>query len=126
MSQVMRRAAIGALAFLLASLNGATAQEFANADGALLRGLDKMSGSNQDLLLQDGESAIFGTLSVTLQQCRYPVENPASDAFAFMEIHDIRTPEVTLFRGWMTAASPGLSALDHARYDIWVLRCNNN
>ena len=28
-----------------------------------------------------------------------------------------------VFAGWMVASSPALSALDHARYDVWVLRC---
>jgi hypothetical protein len=28
-----------------------------------------------------------------------------------------------VFSGWMIADSPALSALDHARYDVWILRC---
>ncbi|MCW8843320.1 MAG: DUF2155 domain-containing protein, partial [Rhodobacteraceae bacterium] len=31
--------------------------------------------------------------------------------------------EAPLFQGWMIASSPALSALDHPRYDVWVLRC---
>ncbi|MEC8294787.1 MAG: DUF2155 domain-containing protein, partial [Pseudomonadota bacterium] len=29
-----------------------------------------------------------------------------------------------MFRGWMMASAPALNALDHARYDVWPLRCN--
>lgn len=29
----------------------------------------------------------------------------------------------TLFSGWMFASSPGLSALEHPVYDVWVIRC---
>ena len=28
-----------------------------------------------------------------------------------------------LFSGWMYASSPGLNALEHPVYDIWVIRC---
>ena len=28
-----------------------------------------------------------------------------------------------VFSGWMIASSPALNALDHARYDVWVMRC---
>ena len=33
------------------------------------------------------------------------------------------TSETPLFSGWMLASSPALSALDHPRYDVWVLSC---
>ncbi|MGB0439332.1 MAG: DUF2155 domain-containing protein [Paracoccaceae bacterium] len=29
-----------------------------------------------------------------------------------------------VFEGWIIASSPALNAMDHARYDVWVLRCN--
>ncbi|MEZ5716636.1 MAG: DUF2155 domain-containing protein [Paracoccaceae bacterium] len=28
-----------------------------------------------------------------------------------------------IFTGWMVASSPALNAMDHRRYDVWVLRC---
>jgi hypothetical protein len=31
-----------------------------------------------------------------------------------------------LFSGWMFASTPGLSALEHPVYDIWVLDCINS
>lgn len=32
-------------------------------------------------------------------------------------------PGEMLFSGWMFASSPGLSALEHPVYDVWVIRC---
>lgn len=29
-----------------------------------------------------------------------------------------------LFSGWMFASTPGLSALEHPVYDVWVIRCS--
>jgi hypothetical protein len=28
-----------------------------------------------------------------------------------------------IFSGWMFAASPGLNAVDHAVYDVWLTEC---
>lgn len=89
---------------------------------AILRTLDKVSGQLHDLTLQLGQSATFGHLTVTLTACRFPTDNPAADAYAFVEIIDT-TDHERLFRGWMIASSPALNALDHPRYDLWVLSC---
>ena len=59
---------------------------------------------------------------VKLDSCRYPTGNPASDAEAHLTIIE-ETTQSQLFSGWMLASSPALSALDHPRYDVWVLSC---
>ncbi len=90
--------------------------------GAVLRGLDKVSGVVIDLEVPTGATGqIFG-LDVGVSECRYPDGNPAGDAYAYLVI---RVPGVegAIFTGWMIASAPALNALDHARYDVWVLRC---
>jgi len=43
---------------------------------------------------------------------------------AFLRIWDTKTPDApAAFSGWMFAESPALSALDHPRYDLWVISC---
>ena len=90
--------------------------------GALIRALDKVSGDVVELSLRNGESTSFGLIDIRLEECRYPRGNPAGDAYAWIEV---RTPArgTTDFEGWMIASSPALNALDHARYDVWVIRC---
>lgn len=100
------------------------AQEVARADGALLRGLDKVSGRTTDIQLQVGEAKRYGRLEVRLGECRYPAGDPSSDAYAQLTITDL-AQNVTLFSGWMIASSPALSALDDARYDVWVISCQS-
>ncbi len=91
---------------------------------ATIRALDKINGHTQDVELRAGTSAkVFGIL-VTMQECRYPADNPTGDAYAFLNIRDPRTG-ATFFNGWMVASSPALNALDHRRYDVWVLRCKS-
>ncbi len=97
----------------------------AAANGAVLRGLDRVAGTSEDITLLRGEDAQIGHLIVMLGECRYPVENPAGEAYAWIDIFDTRADEI-IFSGWMVASSPALNALDHARYDLWVLNCTTS
>ena len=99
------------------------AQDVSTGTGAVLRGLDKVNGETGDMDLANGGTDVFGDMRVTLGECRYPVGNPAGDAFAYVTIKQI-SKDQQVFQGWMMASAPALNALDHARYDIWVLRCN--
>lgn len=111
------------LAALLALAPGlALAQDFADAPGGVVRWLDKLTGQTGDLDLQRGQSASNGRLTVQLDACRYPQDNPAAEAEAHLTILDSSRPD-PVFSGWMLASSPALSAMDHPRYDVWVLRC---
>lgn len=116
----MRRFAL--IAALLAATGATAQQKVQSGPGAILRGLDKVSGQTIDVKMQNGETtAVFG-LDVALADCRYPAENPTGDAFAYLTIWE-KDKSDQLFDGWMIAASPALNALDHARYDVWVIRC---
>ncbi|MGH1465152.1 MAG: DUF2155 domain-containing protein [Cognatishimia sp.] len=91
--------------------------------GAVLRGLDKLNGQVADIELANGFSVSFGQLRVDLAECRHPDDNATGEAYAFLSIYDGDVAADPLFQGWMIASSPALSAMDHARYDVWVLRC---
>jgi hypothetical protein len=92
------------------------------ANGVMLRGLDKVSGDVTELDLATGETARVGRIEVTLGECRYPEDNPTGEGYAWLTIRDPGR-ETVLFDGWMSASSPALNALDHPRYDVWVIRC---
>lgn len=90
--------------------------------GAVLKGLDKLAGTVKDLNVTAGETVALGWLQITLDQCRYPIDNPTGDAFAWLVIRE-KAGEAPIFQGWMVASSPGLNALDHSRFDVWVSHC---
>jgi hypothetical protein len=92
------------------------------AKGGVVRWLDKVSGETGDLELLRGQSAQNGRLTIQLDDCRYPSEDTPTEAYAHLTILD-RLMEGPAFSGWMMASSPALSAMDHSRYDVWVLRC---
>ncbi|WP_300061132.1 DUF2155 domain-containing protein [uncultured Roseobacter sp.] len=103
----------------------AGAQQVSEAEGVVLRGLDKISGQVYDIEMKSGQTAAFEQLRITLNSCRFPVGNPSGDAFAALEIADALDGS-TVFSGWMIASAPALSAMDHARYDLWVMRCTTS
>lgn len=103
-------------------LAGITQDQAVTGNGAVLRALDKLNGKTRDVELRTGQvSAVFG-LEVDLLECRYPAENPTGEAYAFVQIRDEGKAEIA-FEGWMVASSPALNAMDHPRYDVWVIRC---
>jgi hypothetical protein len=99
-------------------------EEVTSAPGGVVRGLDKLTGAVGDVALTRGETGEFGRIQITLGDCRYPTANPAGDAYAYLVIREAGEEEPD-FAGWMVASSPALNPLEHPRYDVWVLRCNN-
>jgi hypothetical protein len=93
-----------------------------SAPGAILRGLDKVSGVVSEIDISVGQTVAMGKLQITLGDCRYPRDDPSGDAFAWLVIRDAGV-DVPQFQGWMIASSPALNALEHPRYDVWVIRC---
>jgi hypothetical protein len=97
--------------------------EVLEARGAQLRVLDRLSGLVSDYDLATGQRQVEGRLTVQLDECRYPSDLPTGEAYAHLTISESGV-EAPVFRGWMIASSPALSALDHPRFDVWVLRCD--
>ena len=93
----------------------------AQANRVTLRALDRMLGQPTDVEMVVGDTVIYGRIAIRVLECRFPSDDPASDAYAHLEILDL--PGNRLFDGWMIASSPALNALEHPRYDVWVLRC---
>jgi hypothetical protein len=71
----------------------------------------------------------FGVLEIEVKACRKtPPEDPPESA-AYIQIKDTRYQQKAmeiLFRGWMFASSPALSALENPNYDVWLLDCKNS
>jgi hypothetical protein len=88
-------------------------------DQVILRGIDKLDGTADDIVVEAGVPQRFGLLDIELKECRYPEDNPTGEAFAYLVL---READEVIFSGWMVASSPALNALDHQRYDIWVQR----
>ncbi|PTX56273.1 hypothetical protein C8N43_0928 [Litoreibacter ponti] len=92
------------------------------APQAVMRGLDKLAGASEDIVLTAGDPITYGPLTITMRECRYPQGNPSGDAYVGLLVVD-RNLGGPVFDGWMIASSPALNAMDHPRYDVWAIRC---
>ena len=118
----MKLVVAAAASFLAA---GAAAQTIASAPGGIVRALDKVSGETVDIDISRGQAVQQWRLTIQLDECRYMSDDPSGDAWAHLTIRDSLVPE-PVFSGWMIASSPGLSAMDHRRYDVWVISCSTD
>lgn len=95
---------------------------------AVLGGLDKVTARVVTIEAPVGEPVRFGTMEIIARACKKhrPEENPESAAF--LDVWELKSgsPAQSLFRGWMFASSPALSAMEHPVYDIWVLDCRGD
>lgn len=95
--------------------------------GANIRQLDKMTGRIQSFEIAAGAETQFDRLRVRLEACRAPEDNSQHGSMAFVQIWDTKLVDSEpVFSGWMFAESPALSALDHPRYDLWVISCTTS
>ncbi|MDS9468318.1 DUF2155 domain-containing protein [Paracoccus sp. MBLB3053] len=106
-----------------AAIAAARGPQTRNATGALLRGLDKVTGQTIDFEMETGQASTFGRLELRLSECRYPAADPTSDSYAEVTVTDQRANRI-VFSGWLIASSPALSAVDDPRYDVWVMSCS--
>jgi hypothetical protein len=92
---------------------------------SVFSGLDKITGRIISFEVAVNETVQFGALQVTPRVCysRPPTETPNTDAFVEVDEVTLQGEIKRIFTGWMFAASPGLHAVEHPIYDVWVTDC---
>ncbi|HET8919656.1 MAG TPA: DUF2155 domain-containing protein [Xanthobacteraceae bacterium] len=92
---------------------------------AVFAGLDKITGRTISFDAAIGETVQFGALQVTARACytRPPTEATNTDAFVEVDEVTLQGEIKRIFTGWMFASSPGLHAVEHPIYDIWLTDC---
>ena len=92
---------------------------------AVFSGIDKITGRITTFDVYVGETVQFGALQVTPRVCYSRDETEAPKTTTFVEVDEITLDRKIrrLFTGWMFADSPGLNAVDHAVYDVWLKDC---
>ena len=92
---------------------------------AIFAGLDKITGRITKFDVAINETVQFGALRVTPRVCysRPPTETPNTDAFVQVDEVTLNGEIKRIFSGWMFAASPGLHAVEHPIYDVWLTEC---
>ncbi len=92
---------------------------------AVFSGLDKITGRIISFDAAIGETVQFGALQVTARACntRPPTEPTNTDAFVEVDEVTLQGEIKRIFTGWMFASSPGLHAVEHPIYDVWLTDC---
>ena len=92
---------------------------------SVFAGLDKITGRITSFDVAINETVQFGALQVTPRACytRPPTETPHTDAFIEVDEVTLQGEIRRVYTGWMFAASPGLHAVEHPIYDIWLTDC---
>ena len=125
----MRAALKAALAIsgLLVALAGPAAADVIRNPVALFAGLDKITGKITRFEADIDEVTRFGSLDVRARVCntRPATEQPKTTAFVEVEEVLLEGGTKRVFTGWMLAESPGLNAVEHPVYDVWLTGCRN-
>ena len=113
-----------AVATLILGLTPARAQRIDNTV-AEFTGVDKITGRIITFDVYIDETVQFGTLQVTPRICysRPDSEEPKTDSFVEVDEITLDRKIRRIFTGWMFAESPGLNAVEHAVYDVWLKSC---
>ena len=92
---------------------------------AVFSGLDKITGRIITFDVAINETVQFGALQVTPRACYTRPATEATNTDGFIEADEITLQgEIKrVFTGWMYAASPGLHAIEHPIYDVWLTDC---
>ena len=88
-------------------------------------GLDKITGRITSFHITIGETYQFGSLQVTPRACFTSGPDEATKTDGFVEVSEITLDKKIqrIFTGWMFADSPGLNAVEHPIYDVWLTNC---
>jgi hypothetical protein len=126
----MRRAFAAAALFAIAGaslLSMTVATEAARITNpvAVFSGIDKITGRITTFDVYIGETVQFGALQVTPRVCysRDDTEAPKTDTFVEVDEITLDRKIRRIFTGWMFADSPGLNAVEHPVYDVWLNNC---
>lgn len=112
------------LAVLALFAPGAYADRIENTT-AVFSALDKVTARISRFEVALNETREFGALKVTPRVCfsRPATEQPKTTSFVQVDEVQLDGSEKRIFSGWMFAESPGLNAVEHAVFDVWLTDC---
>ena len=119
------RLQLGFLAIII--LSGPAIAERISNPIALFSGLDKITGETTSFETKIGEDVKFGGLIVKAYVCytRPITEQPKTTAFVQVAANQSSGETKRIFSGWMFAESPGLNAVEHPIFDVWLTGCKD-
>lgn len=95
---------------------------------AVFAGLDKITGRTTRFEVSLGKIYRYGALQVTPRACYTSSKDEPARTTGFVEVNEITLDKKVrrIFTGWMFADSPGLNAVEHPIYDVWLKDCKQS
>ncbi len=92
---------------------------------AVFSALNKVTARISKLEIPLNQTVTFGALKITPRAClsRPVTEKPWTSAFIEVDEMKLNGDEQRIFSGWMFAESPGLHAVEHPVFDVWLTNC---
>jgi len=99
---------------------------------AIVQAIDKVTAETMRFEAPVGKPVRYKNLVVTVRSCEATAaDEKIRDAIANLQVvfqppavpGRAPRPAQPVFRGWMFAASPSLSPLEHPIYDAWLIAC---
>lgn len=109
---------------LLFSVNNANSKEI-STNTAIMQAMDKVTGVVNKISVPVNSKISFGDFSLVLRACKKTSAEEAPENFAFVDVADksFGKDEYNIFRGWLISSTPGINAIEHPIYDVWLLEC---
>lgn len=121
------RIAIVLAGLLTAAMGSAVNAEPIKNPIAIFAGLDKITGVITTFEVEIDRTKRFGALNVSPRICntRPAIEEPKTTSFVEIDENLLDGSLKRIFTGWMLAESPGLNAVEHPVYDVWLTGCRD-
>ena len=93
-----------------------------STNAALMQAMDKVTGRVNKITVPVNSKIAFGDFSLVLRACKKRPAEETPENFAFVDVADksFGTDEYSIFRGWMLSSAPGMNAIQHPIYDVWL------
>lgn len=125
---MMKKSNLSIALATVASLIGisATAAEI-QTNAALMQAMDKVTGRVNKITVPVNGKISYGDFSLVLRACKKRPAEEMPENFAFIDVTDksFGSDEYNIFRGWIVSSTPGINAIEHPIYDVWLLECQD-
>lgn len=94
----------------------------------IIRVLNKVTAQAKLISFKANETGKVGQLQITAITCQKSAERSQTDYAGLLDIAELPATDKDkpkpLFRGWMYASSPSITALEHPVYDVTMVNCD--
>ena len=92
---------------------------------AVFAALNKVTARISMLEIPLGNEQKFGALTIIAKACTThpPTEPPSTTSFIEVTERKLDGSNHRLFSGWVFAENPGIHAVEHPVYDVWLTSC---